>query len=84
MLRPQVVLLDVMLEGPRDGLRLIEAIRSSPESGSTWIAMVSAKGQKSDIQDAMQLGADAYFVKPASPLAIRAWVKDALGKGRRP
>lgn len=68
--RPDVVLLDVMMPGEMDGLQVLQAIRSDPEVKATRVIMVSAKGQVSDSELGMQLGANAYFVKPFSPLQL--------------
>lgn len=68
--RPDVVLLDVMMPGEMDGLQVLQAIRADDEIKPTRVIMVSAKGQVSDYELGMQLGANAYFVKPFSPLQL--------------
>ncbi len=68
--KPDVVLLDVMMPGEMDGLQVLQAIRADPEVKATRVIMVSAKGQVSDSELGMQLGANAYFVKPFSPLQL--------------
>jgi DNA-binding response OmpR family regulator len=40
--------------------------------------MVTARGQEADRQKGMAVGADAYFVKPFSPLALARHLEDAL------
>jgi DNA-binding response OmpR family regulator len=42
--------------------------------------MVTARGQVSDYEDGMQRGADAYFIKPFSPLTLVAAIKEQLGR----
>jgi DNA-binding response OmpR family regulator len=37
--------------------------------------MLTARGQAMDGDDARSRGADAYFVKPFSPLQVVLWVK---------
>jgi DNA-binding response OmpR family regulator len=37
--------------------------------------MVTARGQVADSDEASRRGADAYFVKPFSPLQVVAWVR---------
>lgn len=68
--RPDVVLLDVMMPGDIDGLQALQIIRADPEIAATRVIMVSAKGQVSDYELGMKLGANAYFVKPFSPLQL--------------
>ncbi len=75
---PQFVLLDVMMPGAMDGLQVLDAIKGDPQTRDILVAMVTARGQLADRDDACKRGADAYFVKPFSPLQIVAWVKGKL------
>ena len=68
--RPDLVVLDVMMPGDLDGLQVLDAIRSDPQLASIRIIMVTARGQANDYQDGMRRGADAYFIKPFSPLQL--------------
>ncbi len=72
---PAAVLLDVMMPGEIDGLQVLDAVKSNPETKDIPIAMVTAHGQKADSEDAKRRGADAYFIKPFSPLQVVAWVQ---------
>ncbi len=76
--QPQLVLLDVMMPGDMDGLQVLDAIKANPLTQDTLVAMVSARGQDADRDTARQRGADAYFVKPFSPLQVLAWVRSVL------
>lgn len=75
---PQVVLLDVMLPGAMDGLQVLDAIKGNPLTREILVAMVTARGQTADSDDARRRGADAYFIKPFSPLQVLAWVQSKL------
>lgn len=77
--RPELVILDVMLPGSLDGLTLLQHIKGSSETAGTLVLMASARGQASDVERGMEKGADAYFVKPFSPLELLRWVRDRLG-----
>ena len=68
--QPDVVLLDIMMPGVMDGLQVLRIIRADPQIKNTCVIMVSAKGQVSDYELGMQMGANAYFVKPFSPLQL--------------
>ena len=70
--RPDAVLLDVMLPGEMDGIKADPAIRH------TLVAMVTARGQVTDHDDARKRGADAYFIKPFSPLQVLGWLRSSL------
>ena len=78
---PELVLLDVVMPGEMDGLRVLQAIKDNPQTNSIQVAMVSARGQIADSDKARLLGADAYFIKPFSPCQIKAWVRGALTPG---
>lgn len=67
---PEIVFLDVMMPGELNGLEVCRLIKNSPEFKSTFVALLSAKGQKQDITDGMEAGADKYITKPFSPLAL--------------
>ena len=75
---PDLIVLDVMMPGALDGLQVLGAIRSTPSLSNTRVIMVTARGQVSDYEDGMQRGADAYFIKPFSPLALVAAIKEHL------
>ena len=73
---PDLVVLDVMMPGQLDGLQLLELIKSDPKLMHTRVIMVTARGQASDYELGMAGGADAYFIKPFSPLELVAAIKD--------
>jgi CheY-like chemotaxis protein len=75
---PQVVLLDVMMPGEMDGLAVLDAIKGDPKTRHIQVAMLTARGQVVDGEDASRRGADAYFVKPFSPLQLVSWVTDKV------
>lgn len=75
---PPIVLLDIMMPGEMDGLQVLDAIKANPKTHSTLVAMLTARGQASDTADAKRRGADAYFIKPFSPLQIVTWVREKL------
>ncbi|MGH1362590.1 MAG: response regulator [Calditrichia bacterium] len=61
--RPKVVILDLMM--PQiDGLRLCKEIKSSPDMRGTRVIIYSGKMYESDRRKALELGADAFFIKP--------------------
>lgn len=78
--RPDVVLLDVMMPGGLDGLQVLQIIRADPRLMHTRVILVSAKGQVSDYELGMQMGANAYFVKPFSPLQLLVATNDQIAQ----
>ncbi len=75
---PQLVLLDVMMPGELDGLAVLDIIKGHPDTSGILVAMVTARGQQADSEDARKRGADAYFIKPFSPLQVVNWVRSKL------
>jgi CheY-like chemotaxis protein len=66
---PGLVLLDVMM--PRlDGLAVCRAIKSDPATSGTVVVMLTAQAQDRDRDQGLAAGADDYFTKPFSPLAL--------------
>jgi len=62
-LRPDVVLLDVMMPG-RNGYEVCRAVKLDPELRGIPIVMLSAKGQEVEVVKGLELGASAYITKP--------------------
>ena len=70
-LRPTIVLLDVMMPGGMDGYQVCEHIKSDPTlKGITKVILLTARGQRTDIERGEAVGCDAYLVKPFSPIEL--------------
>lgn len=69
-LRPDFVLLDIMMPGAVDGLEVCRTIKSMPELALVKIVFLTARGQLRDIEAGHMVGADAYLIKPFSPLEL--------------
>lgn len=76
--RPDAVLLDVMMPGAMDGYGLCARIKADPTLARTHVVLVTARGQAGDRDEGRQAGADGYFVKPFSPLALISHLDSAL------
>lgn len=66
---PDIVLLDVMLPD-RSGIEVCQEIKSDPLTSGTDVVMLTAKAQSRDVSEAETAGADGYFTKPFSPIAL--------------
>jgi DNA-binding response OmpR family regulator len=76
-LRPDVVLLDLML--PRlDGYQVCQAIRSDPELARIPVIILSAKGQEVEVLKGLSLGAARYITKPFGNAEILEAVRAVL------
>lgn len=69
-LRPDVLLLDVMMPGQLNGLDLCRLAKTDATLGWPRVILLSARGQSQDIEAGMNSGADAYLLKPFSPLKL--------------
>lgn len=69
-LRPDVLLLDVMMPGQLNGLDLCRLAKTDVSLGWPRVILLSARGQSQDIEAGMNSGADAYLLKPFSPLKL--------------
>jgi len=70
-LRPAVVLLDVMMPGGLDGYQVCEKIKSDEVlKSNTKVILLTARGQRTDVERGQAAGCDAYLVKPFSPIEL--------------
>lgn len=79
-LRPQLVVLDMMMPG-RTGLDVLEALRADEELERTKVVMLTARAQAADRAAAATAGADLFVAKPFSPLELAAAVDGLLVGG---
>jgi len=77
--KPDLIFMDVMMPGEIDGLEATHILKSDDSMINTKIVILSAKGQKTDIERGMNVGADDYFVKPFDPLELLRKVEEVLG-----
>jgi CheY-like chemotaxis protein len=59
-------------------MQVLDAIKSDPKTRDILVAMISARAQTVDHDEARRRGADAYFIKPFSPLQVVAWVRSHM------
>lgn len=76
--RPDAVMLDIMMPGAMNGLQVLDAIKFDPLLKHTPVALVTARGQAVDYRAGLDHGADAYFIKPFSPLLVANWLRAKL------
>ena len=66
---PRLVLLDIMM--PRlDGLEVCRQLKADPDTSDIVVVMLTAQAQERDRDQGLAAGADDYFTKPFSPLAL--------------
>lgn len=75
--RPSLVFLDVMMP-KKNGYEVCEEVKGDAELRDTYVIMLTAKGQESDRDRGIALGADEYMTKPFSPSRITERVREIL------
>jgi len=70
-LRPQIMLLDVMMPGELDGYQVCRKVKADPVlARTTKVVLLTARGQQADLEQGQKAGCDAYLTKPFSPLEL--------------
>jgi len=81
---PDGIVLDVMMPGSLNGFQLCERIKKDAVLAHLHVVLVTACGQVEDQEMGYALGADAYFIKPFSPLALARHLSSALHSDPKP
>lgn len=69
-LRPDLMLLDVMMPGGLNGLEVCQKVKADAGLKRTKVVLLTARGQEADKQAGAKAGADEYLIKPFSPLEL--------------
>lgn len=77
-LRPDMVILDLMLPG-KTGLQILTDLRATADFVALPVLMLTAKGQGRDREAAERAGVSAFMTKPFDNNEIRAVVRGFLG-----
>lgn len=80
---PALILLDIMLPGT-DGLTLLKDLRAQPETATTPIMMLTAKGTEFDKVVGLDAGADDYLAKPFGMMELISRSKALLRRAHQP
>jgi CheY-like chemotaxis protein len=78
-LRPDLILLDVMMPGRIDGYEVCRRVKSDPALAATPVVLLTARAQQADREAAVAAGADHYLPKPFSPKQLLELVRQLLG-----
>ncbi len=62
--RPDLVLLDIMLPGGIDGYEVTRRLKNDPTTAHCAILIMSARVQEQDMKEAKDAGADDFIGKP--------------------
>jgi CheY-like chemotaxis protein len=82
-LKPDLILLDVMMPGGLDGFQVCTQIKADPELKHTPVVILTARSQLRDREAGERAGANAFLAKPFSPMelveTVGAMVKQSAG-----
>ncbi len=68
---PRIAILDWMMPG-MEGVEICRKIREHAAESYTYVILITAKGQKEDVLQGLEAGADDYLTKPFDPSQLRA------------
>ena len=77
--RPDLILLDVKMP-QMDGLKTCQALKRDDATRSLTVIMLTVESDPEDRKRALAAGADDYFTKPFSPMALIHKVEQVMGK----
>jgi len=75
---PQLVFLDVMMP-KMNGMEVCRRVKKELGLENVFIVLLTAKGQETDRQKGLDVGADVYMTKPFDPEVILSKAKEVLG-----
>ena len=79
---PDLVFLDLNIPGV-SGTDVLRALKSDPATAAVSVILVTATGEEGR-ERVIRLGADEYFTKPFSPLALLGTVERVLERRASP
>ena len=79
--RPDLLLLDVMMPGC-NGYDVCRELRASPAYDDVRVVMLTARGGETDQRTGIELGADAYVIKPFAIRDVVDCVASVLARPR--
>jgi diguanylate cyclase (GGDEF)-like protein len=82
-MRPDLVLLDVLMPPGIDGIEVARGLRRNPRTDTTSIIMVTCLARHDDRVIGLDAGADDYITKPFYPAELLARVRSTLRRNRQ-
>jgi CheY-like chemotaxis protein len=62
------------------GYEACQNIKAEPDLANTPVIFLSAKGQESEIEQGLSVGAEQYLLKPFAPDQLTQQVREVLSK----
>ncbi|MDD5191433.1 MAG: response regulator [Dehalococcoidales bacterium] len=76
-IKPDIIFLDVMMP-KKNGYEVCAELKADAMTKSSYIIILTAKGQESDRDQGVKAGADEFVTKPFSPILMVNRVKEIL------
>ncbi len=77
--KPDLVMLDVRMP-KMTGYEACQSIKAEPEIAHIPVIFLSAKGQETEIEQGLSVGAEQYLLKPFAPDQLTQQVTEVLKK----
>ncbi len=77
--RPDLIICDIMM-AELDGYGVLKALRKDKKTKLIPLIFLTAKADKNDFRQGMELGADDYITKPFTPLELLRAINTRLNK----
>lgn len=71
---PRLAILDWMMPG-LDGIQLCKNLKAGNDGITRYLILVTSKGERQDVVDGLEAGADDYIIKPFDAEELRARVR---------
>jgi len=79
--QPDLILLDIMMPG-MDGLEACRLLKDNPATSHIPVVFLTAKGEEETIGKGIELGGEAYVVKPFHAITLTAQVREILARSQ--
>ena len=77
--KPDLIMLDVRMP-KMTGYEACQSIKAEPEIAHIQVIFLSAKGQETEIEQGLSVGAEQYLLKPFAPDQLTQQVTEVLRK----
>ncbi|MFQ5596996.1 MAG: PleD family two-component system response regulator [Nitrospiria bacterium] len=77
--KPELILLDVMMP-KMNGFEVVERLKADPATADIPIIMLTARGDRSTLEQGQAVGVSTYITKPFSPRKLSETVSALLRK----
>ncbi len=77
--RPDLIIMDIAIPWGTEGIETTRILKNYPETKNCKIIMLTGRDLETDREKSLDAGADDFFSKPFSPLALIKKVEEVLG-----